>query len=144
MRGEGTEMLIRNISDTALLAAVYRARETERSDPLFRVDLPEITDYLARTPASDAKENGQTPGGRCGPFKFAAVEGPDLFRKFGWKPVGVRSMFHAAGQMKRLPLGMSFFYHLQKAEDFQTKRPWAGTCLLEREVNNLEGHRPGW
>src|SRR5467141_2212794 len=28
--------LIRNISDTALLAAVYRARESERTDPLFR------------------------------------------------------------------------------------------------------------
>jgi len=30
------ETLIRNISDTALLAAVYRARETERPDALFR------------------------------------------------------------------------------------------------------------
>jgi len=30
------EPLIRNISDTALLAAVYRARETERQDALFR------------------------------------------------------------------------------------------------------------
>src|ERR1700741_2985158 len=28
--------LIRNISDTALLAAVYRARESERAVPLFR------------------------------------------------------------------------------------------------------------
>ena len=28
--------LIRNISDTALLAAIYRARESERPDPLFR------------------------------------------------------------------------------------------------------------
>ena len=28
-------MLIRNISDTALLAAVYRARETARADALF-------------------------------------------------------------------------------------------------------------
>lgn len=28
--------LIRNISDTALLAAVYRARENDRQDPLFR------------------------------------------------------------------------------------------------------------
>jgi methyltransferase (TIGR00027 family) len=28
--------LIRNISDTALLAAIYRARESERADPLFR------------------------------------------------------------------------------------------------------------
>lgn len=31
-----TEPLIHNISDTALLAAVYRARETERPDALFR------------------------------------------------------------------------------------------------------------
>jgi O-methyltransferase involved in polyketide biosynthesis len=30
------EPLVRNISDTALLAAVYRARETERPDALFR------------------------------------------------------------------------------------------------------------
>ena len=30
------EPLIRNISDTALLAAIYRARETERQDALFR------------------------------------------------------------------------------------------------------------
>src|SRR6266436_3223559 len=28
--------LVRNISDTALLAAIYRARETERPDPVFR------------------------------------------------------------------------------------------------------------
>ncbi|MDQ1638515.1 MAG: hypothetical protein QOF62_1854 [Pyrinomonadaceae bacterium] len=28
--------LIRNISDTALLGAIYRARESERADPLFR------------------------------------------------------------------------------------------------------------
>jgi methyltransferase (TIGR00027 family) len=31
-----TEPLVRNISDTALLAAIYRARETERPDALFR------------------------------------------------------------------------------------------------------------
>lgn len=31
-----SEALIRNISDTALWVAVYRARETERPDPLFR------------------------------------------------------------------------------------------------------------
>ena len=30
------ESLIRNISDTARWAAVYRARETKRSDALFR------------------------------------------------------------------------------------------------------------
>ena len=31
-----TERLIRNISDTACWAAIYRARETERPDSLFR------------------------------------------------------------------------------------------------------------
>ena len=30
------EPLIRNISDTACWAAIYRARETERPNPLFR------------------------------------------------------------------------------------------------------------
>lgn len=30
------EPLVRNISDTALLAAIYRARETDRSNPAFR------------------------------------------------------------------------------------------------------------
>ena len=29
--------LVRNISDTALLAAIYRARETERPDPFFAI-----------------------------------------------------------------------------------------------------------
>jgi len=65
------------------------------------------------------------------PLKFAAEEGPEFFRKFGWRPAAVRSMFHAAGELKRLPLIMSFFYHLQKSEDFKSKRPWAGACLLE-------------
>jgi methyltransferase (TIGR00027 family) len=42
--------LIRNISDTALLAAVYRARESERADPLFR-------DPFARRLAGDRGED---------------------------------------------------------------------------------------
>ena len=280
-----TTMLIRNISDTALLAAVYRARETERTDALFRdpfarrlagdrgeqiakslvfseknswswftrtyvfdqfisdclkegcdlvvnlaagldarpyrltlpaslkwieVDLPDITDYkeeilrdekpscalervrldladvagrrqlfqrlaveshkaliiseglvlyltaeevgslatdlAAHEPfrywlldfASPAlvrlmqKRMGKSFEAAAAPFKFAPADGPEFFRKFGWQPLEVRSMFHTAGRLKRLPLLMSFFYHLQKSEEFQTKRPWAGACLLER------------
>jgi methyltransferase (TIGR00027 family) len=52
---EGTKVataagpLIRNISDTALWVAVYRARETERADALFR-------DPFARTLAGDRGE----------------------------------------------------------------------------------------
>jgi methyltransferase (TIGR00027 family) len=282
-------MLIRNISDTALLAAVYRARETERADALFRdpfarrlagergeqiakslvfseknswswftrtylfdqfiaqclkegcdlvvnlaagldarpyrltlpaslkwieVDLPEITDYkeeilrdekpscglervrldladvngrrkLFQRLAAEArkalivsegliiyltadevgslamdlaapetfrywlldiaspallslmqKKMGKPLEEAAAPLKFAPAEGPEFFSKLGWKPIGVRSMFHAAGRLKRLPLLMSFFYHLQGSEDFQTKRPWAGACLLERSGGN--------
>lgn len=65
------------------------------------------------------------------PLKFAPAEGPEFFRAFGWKPIEVRSMFHAAGQLKRLPLLFSFFYHLNKSEAFQAKRPWSGMCLME-------------
>jgi len=64
------------------------------------------------------------------PLKFAPEEGPEFFRPFGWKPAQVRSMFHVAGQLKRLPLLMSFFYHLNKSAGFQAKRPWGGACLL--------------
>lgn len=35
-RSAGTELVVRNISDTARWAAVFRARETERPDALFR------------------------------------------------------------------------------------------------------------
>jgi methyltransferase (TIGR00027 family) len=79
------------------------------------------------------KKMGKPLEEAAAPFKFAPAEGPEFFRKFGWKPVGVRSLFHVAGQLKRLPLIMSFFYHLQKSEDFQRKRPWGGACLFERQ-----------
>jgi len=78
------------------------------------------------------KKMGKPLEEAAAPLKFAAAEGPEFFSKFGWKPIGVRSNFHTAGRLKRLPLMMSFFYHLQKNEDFQSKRPWAGACLLER------------
>ena len=276
--------LIRNISDTALLAAVYRARESERADPLFRdpfarrlagergeeiarslvfseknswswftrtyvfdqviskeiaagcdmivnlaagldarpyrltlpaslkwveVDLPEITDYkqellkdeqprcalervrldLADTAArrelfaklaADArqaliiseglivyltaeevgalakdlsaersfkhwlldlaspallklmqKKMGKPLEQADAPLKFGPEEGPDFFKPYGWRLMEAHSMFHTAGKMKRLPLLFSFFYHLQKSQAFQAKRPWSGACLFE-------------
>lgn len=281
--------LIRNISDTALLAAVYRARESERSNPLFRdplarrlvgergeeiakslafseknawswvartylfdqviagrikegcdmvvnlaagldarpyrlslpeslrwieVDLPEITDYkenilrnekpacaLERVRLDLSEVNGRrdvfnrlaaqasrslviseglviyltaeevgslasdlsahetfqywaldlaspallrmlqkkmgAPLDKAGaPLKFAPAEGPEFFRAFGWKPTEVRSMFHAAGRLKRLPFLFSLFYHLQNSEAFQANRPWSGMCLMENTVGS--------
>ena len=35
-RAQDSELLLRDVSDTALWAAVFRARETERDDALFR------------------------------------------------------------------------------------------------------------
>ena len=70
------------------------------------------------------------------PLKFAPAEGPDFFKAHGWQAREVRSMFHTAGSLKRLPLMLSFFYRLQKSDAFQAKRPWSGACLLENVSRN--------
>jgi len=49
-----TELLIRNISDTARWAAIYRARESQRLDALFR-------DPFARRLAGERGEQIVTP-----------------------------------------------------------------------------------
>lgn len=68
------------------------------------------------------------------PLKFAPAEGPDFFRRFGWEPEQVRSLFHAAGELKRLPLILSLLYRVQKSEAFNAKRPWGGLCLLKQKA----------
>jgi len=65
------------------------------------------------------------------PLKFGPEEGPDFFKPYGWRVIEAHSMFHTAGKLKRLPLMFAFFYHLQKSEAFQAKRPWSGACLFE-------------
>ena len=77
------------------------------------------------------KKMGQPFAQASAPLKFAPSEGPDFFKAHGWQPREARSLFHTAGSLKRLPLMLSFFYHLQKSEAFQAKRPWGGACLLE-------------
>ena len=79
------------------------------------------------------KKMGKAFDEAAAPFKFAPTDGPEFFSKFGWKPLAVRSLWHAAGALKRLPRMMSFFYHLQKSEAFKPNRPWGGACLLERQ-----------
>jgi methyltransferase (TIGR00027 family) len=84
------------------------------------------------------KKMGKAFDEASAPFRFAPADGPEFFSKFGWKPVAVRSLWHTAGALKRLPRLMSFFYHLQKSEAFQPNRPWGGACLLERQNQNRE------
>jgi methyltransferase (TIGR00027 family) len=69
------------------------------------------------------------------PLKFGPEEGPDFFKPYGWRVIEAHSMFHAAGRLKRLPLLFTFFYHLNKSEAFQAKRPWSGVCLYENFKN---------
>ena len=69
-------------------------------------------------------------------LKFAPAEGPDFFKAHGWQAREVRSMFHTAGSLKRLPLMLSFFYRLQNSEAFKANRPWSGACLLENVANH--------
>ena len=82
------------------------------------------------------KKMGKAFDEAAAPFKFAPADGPEFFSKFGWNPVGIRSIWHTAGELKRLPTLMSFFYHLQKSEAFRANRPWGGACLLERRIAN--------
>jgi hypothetical protein len=70
------------------------------------------------------------------PLRFGPEEGPDFFKPYGWRVIEVHSMFHTAGKLKRLPLMFSLFYHLQKSEAFQAKRPWSGACLFEKVSRN--------
>jgi methyltransferase (TIGR00027 family) len=77
------------------------------------------------------KKMGQPLAQASAPLKFAPAAGPEFFKAHGWQAREVRSMFHTAGSLKRLPLMLSFFYRLQKSDAFQVNRPWSGACLLE-------------
>jgi methyltransferase (TIGR00027 family) len=66
------------------------------------------------------------------PFKFAPPEGPDLFRRYGWQPLEVRSAFKAAHRARRLPWPLKLFGFLPDSNGAQGKRPWSGLCLMER------------
>lgn len=66
-------------------------------------------------------------------MKFGPEEGPDYFLSFGWRPVCVQSMLHAAARVKRLPFWMRPLALLPEKFPSKGKRPWGGTCLLARE-----------
>jgi len=77
------------------------------------------------------KKMGQPLAQADAPLKFGPPQGPEFFKPLGWQAIELRSMFHAAGGLKRLPFLFNIFYHLQKSEAFQAKRPWSGVCLFE-------------
>jgi len=78
------------------------------------------------------KKIGAPLGEAGAPLKFAPCEGPDFFKRSGWKAVEIHSVMHAAAKLNRL----SFFLRLIakiSSPAFQAKRPWSAVCLLARE-----------
>jgi methyltransferase (TIGR00027 family) len=69
------------------------------------------------------------------PFKFAPAEGPDFFRRYGWRPVEVKSAFKEAHRVRRLPWPLKLFGFLPERNGPQGKRPWSGLCLMERAAS---------
>jgi methyltransferase (TIGR00027 family) len=67
------------------------------------------------------------------PFKFAPPEGPDFFRRYGWRPLEVTSAFKAARTTGRLPWSLKLFALFPESNGAQGKRPWSGLCLMTRE-----------
>jgi len=78
------------------------------------------------------KEGGSELERAGAPFKFAPPEGPDIFRRYGWQPIEVRSTLKAASRTGRLPWPLKLFGLFPESNGAQGKRPWSGLCLLER------------
>src|SRR5215468_1123798 len=66
------------------------------------------------------------------PLKFAPREGPDFFKRSGWKPVEIHSVMHTAAKLNRLSFFLRVIAKISPPA-FQAKRPWSAVCLLARE-----------
>lgn len=65
------------------------------------------------------------------PLKFSPIEGPEFFLPYGWKPVDVRSILHAAAELDRLPFFLRPIARISSPK-FRAKRPWSAACLLAK------------
>ena len=92
-----------------------------------------ITDIVSPGLMEMLRKEGGAELERAGaPFKFGPPEGPDIFRRYGWRPIEVRSTFKAAHRAGRLPWPLKLFGFFPESNGPQGKRPWSGLCLLER------------
>ncbi|HET7526272.1 MAG TPA: SAM-dependent methyltransferase [Burkholderiaceae bacterium] len=75
-----------------------------------------------------------TPLSQAGaPLKFAPAEGPAFFARFGWQPIEVTSMLHAAAKLKRLPFWMRPLALFPDSKGTKPGQIWGGGVLLEKE-----------
>jgi methyltransferase (TIGR00027 family) len=66
------------------------------------------------------------------PLKFAPSDGPNFFRRFGWKPKDVQSILKNAARLKRLSWFMRLIAILPEGEAWKSSRPWSAICLFDR------------
>jgi len=66
------------------------------------------------------------------PLKFAPSDGPNFFRRFGWKPKDVQSILKNAARLKRLSWFMRLIALLPDGEAWKSSRPWSAICLFDR------------
>src|SRR4029077_19503895 len=66
------------------------------------------------------------------PFKFAPPEGPEVFRRYGWRPLEVRATFKYADKAHCLPWPLKLFGFFPESNGAKGKRPWSGLCFLEQ------------
>jgi methyltransferase (TIGR00027 family) len=66
-------------------------------------------------------------------LQFGPEEGPGFFAPYGWKAIDVRSMLKTAARLHRLSPFMRFMALFPESKARQSRRPWAGICLLARE-----------
>jgi methyltransferase (TIGR00027 family) len=143
-----TEPLIRNISDTARWAAVYRARESERPDALFR-------DPFARRLAGERGEQIAAALSFSNVHTWSWVTRTYLFDQFITEQVqqGVDLVINLAAGLDARPYRMSLPAALQwievdlpeiltyKEEVLGSEKP---VCALERvrlDLSNTSGRR---
>jgi len=66
-------------------------------------------------------------------LKFGPEEGPGFFARFGWTAIDVRSMLKTAARLKRVSTFMRLMSLLPESKGRQSRRPWAGICLLAKQ-----------
>jgi methyltransferase (TIGR00027 family) len=73
------------------------------------------------------------------PFVFGPAEGPDFFLPHGWQTVRVESLLKTAARFGRPPLFLRFFAKFLASQGWQPNRPFAGVCLLQKNLEAKKG-----
>ncbi len=76
---------------------------------------------------------GKEIGAAGAPFRFAPDDGPEFFRRCGWKAAEVQSILGTAAKLKRLPPLFRLLAALAGPNPaFRANRPWSAVCSLEK------------